>query len=117
MPGTSVGQLKCETLGSYELGGTYTATWHAGPGKKSFWYFATGEDYRTISCDIEAQFVLNERWDFETNPEYTILGNMIREWILEMIANMNAINPRPFTITGSFSDNIHIEIDQYCKLQ
>ena len=117
VPGTSVGQLKCETLGSYELGVTYTATWHAGPWKKSFWHFATGEYYRTISCDIEAQFVLNERWDFETNPEYTILGNMIREWIPEMIANMNAINPRPFTITGSFSDNIHIEIDQYCKLQ
>ena len=35
-PGTSVGQLECETLGSYELSVTYTATWHAGPWKKSF---------------------------------------------------------------------------------
>lgn len=75
-------------------------------------YFVTGGCYRTIPCDIKAQFVLNERWDFETNNGYNIFENALRERIPEMIANMDAINPRPFTIIGSFSDNIHLEIDQ-----
>ncbi|MDD6813820.1 MAG: hypothetical protein ACI4PY_01100 [Akkermansia muciniphila] len=75
-------------------------------------YFVTGGCYRTIPCDIKAQFVLNERWDFETNNGYNIFENALRERIPEMIANMDAINPRPFTIIGSFSDNIHLEINQ-----
>jgi hypothetical protein len=110
-PGSFVGQLNSETLGSYGLSLTYNATWNAGPWKKRWHSFVLGSCYREVSTNVTVDYSLYADWNFHWNPQYNWFENVGREVIPRWIAGASG-NPADFHINGSLSETYNLKVEQ-----
>ena len=108
-PGSFVGQLNSTTLGSYGLGISYNATWHAGP-----WSGPAPPPWRCsreVSAAVTVHYSLNTDWNFNWNPEYNWVENIVLEVIPGWIAGADG-TPVGYTISGSLSESYNLKVQQ-----
>jgi RHS repeat-associated protein len=110
-PGSFVGQLNSETLGSYGLSLTYNATWNAGPWKKRWLSFISGSCYREVTTNVTVDYSLYADWNFHWNSQYNWFENVTREVIPGWIAGARG-NPADFHISGNLSETYNLKVDQ-----
>lgn len=110
-PGSFVGQLNSETLGSYGLSLTYNATWNAGPWKKRWHSFISGSCYREVTTNVTVDYSLYADWNFHWNSQYNWFENVTREVIPGWIAGARG-NPADFHISGNLSETYNLKVEQ-----
>ena len=109
VPGSTIGNLECSTLGSYGFNISYSATWNA----TNWTYDATEEKYyRYVTAPVTVSLSGSNGWNFDWNADYNLWENITRELIPGWIAGARG-NPANFTITYSTSVFYELTVKQY----
>jgi uncharacterized protein RhaS with RHS repeats len=91
IPGSSVGQLSCPTLGSYGMNVTYQLGYRVSTR-------ASGN--HVVHFRIEAQYSLVEEWDFASVQGYNAYQNITREHGPGFVAGLGFPQSKNFTIVS-----------------
>ena len=109
VPGSTIGNLECSTLGSYGFNISYSATWNA----TNWTYDATEEKYyRYVTAPVTVSLSGSNGWNFDWNADYNLWENITRELIPGWIAGARG-NPANFTITYSTSVFYELTVKQH----
>ncbi len=103
--GSTVGNLDTETLGSFKFDVSYRGAWTAGPWKKRWHHAVSGSFYRELTMTMLVILNFNDPWDFESNPEYGMFKNFMRETGPGFIAG----DGLKFNIAGAMVESVTIE--------